>query len=647
MKKILLLSAFACFTIMPASFGQDASTVSSDTVKASKIAQKAQKLYASGKEKKIAKAIELYKQAGSMGLPSACRFLSDYYMTTTPPDTTESIRWTEILGDMGDEASMLKLVDIYSGRMAASGYPSTSNIPKLLEWSKSLANRGNMVGMENSGACYLLQGDTTQALGWLEKAAEKGSLPSQVALAHIYSQPGSNNVPELAFKYADKASEQGDMECTYMLGNMYMSGYGCPQDYSKAYSCFEKCVGQPIDALDFNMAYCKVEMNGGKMDESAFNLLQSAADKGNPMAQRVVGDCYANGDVVNADLNKALEWYEKAAAQNDPYAQYSASVLLLTGNAPIVQDQAKGLELLEKAASNGLTAAQNDLGMFYLSGRYVEKDTAKGISLLEQASEGGNVYAQSTLASLYFQGNMVGKDETKALRLMQAAAAQGFPEAQFNTGYFYMNKIGTSGLTADERLVTDELVQQSKASNGVITEDQLAIYWIRKASDSGHPMAQANLAMMILSGNAAGTESEAVALLQKSSDQGLADAQYSLGSLYYSGKAGLTKDVQKGLGLIKKAADQGLVQAQYELGMLYLNGDAGVSQNKKTGFNYMKKAADQGVPAAMYYVALCYYQGIGVTANLAETKKWLKKASSQNDDPQVKATAAEALKNIM
>ncbi len=682
MKKILL-STLISFSIVASSYGQ----VPADTLKASKLAKKAEKLYASGKDKKISQAIDLYKQAGSMGLPSACRFLADYYMKITPPDVESSIHWTEILGDMGDNQSLEKLVEIYSGKMSSYGYPEDSDIPKLTEWSKALALTGNLKGIESAGACYLVSGDTTQALGWFEKGAELGSETSMVTLSRLYSLPGSNNVPESAFKYAEKASEQGNMECTYMLGKMYMAGYGCTQDYSKAYSYFEKCKDEPFDDIPISMAYCRTELNDGKMDDSTIQLLQTAADKGNVDAMRVLGDSYANGNGVSSDLSKALEWYEKAALQNDPYSLYATSMILLTGKETSQEDKAKAISYLEKAAANGYASAQNDLAMLYLNGQFVDKDVKKGIELLEKASESGNPYSMSTLSSIYYQGELVGKDETKALKLQQEAAASGLPESQFNTGYLYLNKIGTSGLKSEERLVTEDLVKQDKDSTNGLTDEQIAIYWMRKASENGHPLAQQNLAYMILNGVALGTESEAVSLLQKSADQGISESLYTLGSLYFNGKAGLAKNPKKGVEYVQKAADQGHIQAQMEMGMIYISGDkasgitqnvkkgleyfkksadngnvdaqlqlgllylngapsAGISQNVKSGFKYVKQAADQGLPAAMYYTAVCYFQGAGTTVNKSEAKKWMTKASTQTMDSETQKAAIEALKSM-
>jgi TPR repeat protein len=57
-------------------------------------------------------------------------------------------------------------------------------------------------------------------------------------------------------------------------------------------------------------------------------------------------------------------------------------------------------------------------------------------------------------------------------------------------------------------------------------------------------------------------------------------------------------------------------------------------------------AADQGLPAAMFYTGICYLQGMGVSANLSEGKKWIKKASTQTTDPEVKKAASDVLKQL-
>ena len=51
------------------------------------------------------------------------------------------------------------------------------------------------------------------------------------------------------------------------------------------------------------------------------------AEEGDAISQYAVGLCYQNGKVINIDYSKAAEWFEKAATQNLPAAQYRLGLL--------------------------------------------------------------------------------------------------------------------------------------------------------------------------------------------------------------------------------------------------------------------------------------------------------------------------------
>lgn len=634
----LLLSMALCAT------GQEsAPSATADTLKASKTATKAMKLIQSGKASKTAKGLEMLKAAGSAGLPSACRFLSDYYIHTTPPDTASSVHWLEILGDQGDSATIERLVDIYNGQLSSEGYYKEAQPLKLTEWSKALANTGSIKGAETYATCCLLNNDTTQALGWFEKAAESGSLVSERTLAQLYARPGSNQVGSRAFEYAEKASSKGDQQSLYLLGNMYMQGFGTAQDLSKAISLFEQCDTAEFQDVPLLIANCKVQQNGGKVDASTFSAFLQGAEQGIASAQLFVAQCYANGDGTEKDLAKALSWFEKAAAQGVPYAQYSCAMLYLTGQDPIKPDPAKGMEWLKKAADSGLPEAKTDLGLSYLEGRNIEKDEQKGLELIEQASDMGYPHAQSMMAGVYLNGEEGVKDERKGIMLLQQVANVGDPESQYNLGVCYMSGTGVGTLTQEEKLSNEELKNLSK--DGALSDVQIAKYWLEKACEAGHPMAQQNLGLMMLQGAVEGGKEQAVALIKKASDAGLPQSQYTLGMMYLT-DASLKQKSSQAISLIKKASDQGFVQAQSDLGLIYLQGIGGVKPNVSQGFSLLKKAAEQGHPSSMLYTAMCYASGTGVKPNAAEARKWLQQASSQSLDPEVSHQAKEALKSM-
>lgn len=638
MYKHLIATAFFAF----AATATQAQNVAADTLKAFKTAQKAQKLLKSGNEKKTAKAIELFKQAGSQGLPSACRFLAEHYRTTTPPDTTQSIHWLEILGDLGDTQSIDRLVDIYSGKLADQGYYADKNPQKLEEWSKTLANKGELKGIEAYANCFLQKGDTTQAIGWLEKAVEKESLPALKELANIYAAPGSNQAPERAFDFATKAAEKGDKDCMYLLGNMYRAGFGCQKDLNKAIETLEKCP----DTQDAKLvlAACKMEINDGKIDENTFPVFLEAAQNGNAIAQYYIAHAYYDGSGVQADKQKAMEWMLKSAEQDHPYAQYACGMYYLTGQEPVQQDTIKGIEWLQKAANAGMPEAQADLAACYLEGRYVEKNEGKGVELLKMAAAQGNPNAVGILANYYIGQCEAEEDHQNGVLLLQSLATAGDVESQYNLGTCYLNQIGTKGLSQEQKVSNDDL--KKLADGKELTDQQIGTYWMEKAADAGHPMAQQNMGLLIINDIIPGDKTKGIEWIRKSSDAGLPQSQYTLGVLTLMGQAGIKANPKAGLELLQKAANAGFPQAQNDLGMIFLQGAYGIKPNLAQGFSWMKKAATVGMPSSMFYTAVCYATGQGTAANKAEARKWMQKAAAQNDDPQVKQAAQEALKQM-
>lgn len=63
--------------------------------------------------------------------------------------------------------------------------------------------------------------------------------------------------------------------------------------------------------------------------EQAMVVLRSAAELGHAHAQFDLGRRYEKGDGLKADLDEALRWYKKSAAQGDPLAQQRLSLGIL------------------------------------------------------------------------------------------------------------------------------------------------------------------------------------------------------------------------------------------------------------------------------------------------------------------------------
>ena len=98
------------------------------------------------------------------------------------------------------------------------------------------------------------------------------------------------------------------------------------------------------------------------------------------------------------DLERAIDYLERAAGQGNPYAAYLAGKLLLTEED--IKDILRAINNFEIAAENGNDYTEYQLGKLYLYGREVERDYEKAIAYLTSAAEHGNQYAEQLLHSI-------------------------------------------------------------------------------------------------------------------------------------------------------------------------------------------------------------------------------------------------------
>ncbi len=113
---------------------------------------------------------------------------------------------------------------------------------------------------------------------------------------------------------------------------------------------------------------------------------------------------YDEGDGVEQDYAKALEWYEKAEEAGDIRAMTNLGWLYEYGNG-VEQDYAKALDWYRKAAEAGDARAMTSLGRLYEYGNGVEQDYAKALEWYEKGAEEGNAVSMLSLGWLYEKGN--------------------------------------------------------------------------------------------------------------------------------------------------------------------------------------------------------------------------------------------------
>ena len=137
---------------------------------------------------------------------------------------------------------------------------------------------------------------------------------------------------------------------------------------------------------------------------------------------------------------EALEKFQRSLQSGYPDAYSAVGFFYATGSSGIEKDDAKAFEFYQKGTDAGSLTAQVNLAKFYLEGRGVSADRAKGLALMEEAASKSSEDAQAALAEIYFMGLYDPEskpDFAKSMPYVQACADRGSASAINMLGLIY------------------------------------------------------------------------------------------------------------------------------------------------------------------------------------------------------------------
>ena len=188
----------------------------------------------------------------------------------------------------------------------------------------------------------------------------------------------------------------------------------------------------------YDWAKACMDKNGENYNhEFAVKLFTEAANGGITVAKYKLGKMFLNGDGVEKDIPKAIEWLKQAAAEENEFAEYSLGKLFLKGE-EVEKDIFAAEEYLLKSASCGNKYAAYLLGKEYLSGENFGKDAMKAVEYLELAAEKDFEPAEYILGKEYLSGENFSKDVQKAIDYLKRAAEKGLNFAEYELGKIYL-----------------------------------------------------------------------------------------------------------------------------------------------------------------------------------------------------------------
>lgn len=444
-----------------------------------------------------------------------------------------------------------------------------------------------------------------------------------------------------------KAMEEGDPAGCNALGTCYYRGTGVEKDIRKAVELYKQAAEAGIPAAQVNLA---IQYKNGnvveKNYEKALFWYEKAAEQGNVQAQLETANIYTGTyDKALCNASRAALWYEKAAEQGDAFAQYAIGDAYLKGNGT-ARDLVKARHWLQLSAEQG-----NEFGQMQLANTYdAENNGEKYIYWLTKAAEQGLGEAQCNLGVEYVTAKYIEKDLQKAMYWLEKAKENQIPQA-------------AGALAEIQKMIQDE---QREAILKKLDADQLysigmnhyhdkdyknAFPYVEKAAQMELPEAQAMLGIWYTQGieeEGHATEADlekAQYWMEKAAQQDVPNAKEALRDIirvraaddYNTGihkikdrvvdrSFGTTiEDFSEAAPYLEKAGEIGLVEAQVILASHYLYGEcdcisklrfksfenfwAGENIHTAMGMYWLKKAVSQEDPNSMFIYAKCLLFG--------------------------------------
>ena len=398
------------------------------------------------------------QNAGNVHAASALARLleSDFHSGKTDSELT-AVRLAHWAAEHGDaDAERATGSNILAGRIVPR------DVPAAIVWLEKSAQQGNVIAQANLGELYLegtqVKQDYARAAKWFRAAADQDNPESQRQLALLYrAGTGVPHDDALAAQWLVKAAKHFDRDAAKILGEMYEVGIGVPQDAAQAKHWREQGTG-PITAMT-----------------------------------------------------------ARAPGPETPQGQVNLSHTYTEGRGK-PKDDAQAYTLMRRAADQGYSPAEEEVGRMFAEGRGVAASDATAISWWRAASDQGNIEAKIDLARAYAEGRGITQNDTEAVRFYRVAAQHGHVDAALALADLYANGPDT------------------------IKSDTEAAQWVRFAADYGDVAAFVKLAEMAEAGKGMAADPVAAfAAWREAAERGNIGARVKLAYAYADGH-GVKKD---------------------------------------------------------------------------------------------------------
>lgn len=329
-----------------------------------------------------------------------------------------------------------------------------------------------------------------------------------------------------------------------------------------------------------------------------------------------------------AKYPKGLELIQKAADAGEPDAFYFLARCYAWGDGNMKADEKKARRLSKEGIELGsdlcVLGADRFNGLKGDVAAAMKHSLADSFEAVKQKAMAGDPMAQYAVALFYFWGDIVEicpprpgqsieKYETEnsleSHRWYRMAARQGCIPALENL--YISLRDGVNGIPKNKQAalaVAEELVPYVNIHG-----------WLYR-----------NIGNMYAD---LGNGAKAMKWYEEGINRlGDSDCANDLGCIFFYGKYGIAKNMAQGIKYFRIGAEKGECYAQYNLAYAYMTG-SGVEQDDEKAFTYFKESAAQGHRGSQGRLAQFYYEGRGgVPVDYRASSEWGNRASAQGDN---------------
>lgn len=565
-------------------------------------------------------AFEYYKKAADQGNDYAQIQVADFYENGkgTPKNPLKAFRYYELAAKQSNSWALASLGHCYEKGIGTPVFHR-----KAVKYYKLSVKKENPLGYYYLAEAYKKGLGIKMSLieayfledkirSYYDKKADKGFPEAQVQMGLMYENGLENEKFEtLAFKYYQKAAEQNYPQGQYHLGRCFENNIGVKSSLNAAVKYYKLAANQNYIPASYNL----VKYYFLHDEELAFSYVNHCLNQN--LYPKIRSHClYLLGVHFENYLNRhpnstigysrithykeAIEYYEKAANENDSRAQNRLARAYYNGELGFTKSLEKAIHYYFLAAQQGNEKAIKQLIGFFEKGILVEQSVDQTFSLYKILADHHVPNAYYPLANYYEFGFGTKISLEDAITYyIRSGEGNYHPEGYFRAACCFMKK-----RDKDSRL---QAVHFFHIAGDVILKPiqispiKLMPYQFTETIDTGFVLDKSLILMQFY--------------YQKLEEEG-------------ENKAVILKDQKNTFESLKKAADEGNALAQSFLFSCYISGIL-TEKSASEAFKYCQLAAEDDFAIGLYNLGVFYEQGIIVEKSLDKASEFFIRAAKK------------------